>query len=78
MVTYGKLNGTEVEYFVPFKGGLLIDNMVIINPTREQYASQGYYPVELVAEDGENTVKDGILYKYIGAPRAVTTNEGEE
>lgn len=65
---YGKIENDKIKYFTPYKGGLLLNDFLIINPTEAQYNEAGWYRVENIAEDGTDEIIDGVIRHYIGAP----------
>lgn len=66
---YGRISeDKKIQYFTPYKGGLKSKGMIIINPTEEQYNSEGWYQVENISEDGEPTLEGNVIKNYTGAP----------
>lgn len=63
---YGKIVNNELVYFKPVRNGLKIENRIVYNPSKEQYISCGWFPIEEVFADGIDKIEDGVLYHYIG------------
>lgn len=75
---YGRINNNEIEYFHPYKGGVLIDGRIIINPTEEQMNGAGWYKVVTLAEDGTDHIENGVIKHYTSAHKVyVPTTEDE-
>lgn len=58
---YGKLIDGNVEQFTPYKGGLILDDMLIINPTNEQFLQAGWFPIEFIDELGTPIIENNVL-----------------
>ena len=68
---YGKLENNILVPFEPIKHGLLLNNYIIYNPTKEQYIEAGWFPIEEISNDGQDYIEDNILYHYIGYNNAL-------
>lgn len=75
---YGKLNEGNIEYFKPYKGGLLLDGKIIINATEEQYNEAGWYRVENVNEVGTDHIEGNVLKHYTGVERTLEIAKQEK
>lgn len=73
--TYGKIENNTIKHFAPYKGGLKVDNTIVINATEAQYNQQGWYRIENIAEDGVPTLEGNIIKNYIGKPYVPTEKE---
>lgn len=72
IMEYGKLVDGRVVYVRINK--IEKDGAIIYNPSEVMLNSVGIYRVVKVAEDGVNTIEDGVIKCYIGKP--VQKNEG--
>lgn len=68
---YGRLNEGKIEYFKPYKGGLLLNGKIIINATEAQYNEAGWYAIETVDDVGKDHIEDDVLLHYIGIERTL-------
>lgn len=66
---YGRLVDNKIEYFKPYKGGLLIEGKIHFNAKESKYNEAGWYRIQNVAKDGIDTIMDNVLYHYIGEPK---------
>lgn len=75
---YGRLIEGKIEYFKPYKGGLLLDGKIIVNPTEAQYNVAGWYTIENVNEAGTDHVDGNVLKHYIGVERTLEMAKQEK
>lgn len=75
-MNYGKIENGEIKYATIKHGALVTDDGIVWCAERD-YPNYGYYPIKIVAEDGEPEIKDGYLIKYIGAPEPVVETSDE-
>lgn len=77
MERYGTLKNGEIEYFKSYKGGLLLNGKIIINPTPEQYAEAEYYKVVNYNDVGTDEVVDNTIRHYVGVKRTLDIAKAE-
>ena len=75
---YGRLIEGKIEYFKPYKGGLLLNGKIIVNPTEAQYNEAGWYTIENINEVGTDHIEDNILKHYIGVERTLEMAKAEK
>lgn len=78
MTMYGRLTEGKIEYFKAYKGGLLLNGKIIINPTEAQYNEAGWYRVENVNEVGTDHIEDNVLKHYTGVERTIEIAKQEK
>lgn len=75
---YGRLNDNTIEYFKPYKGGLLLSGNIIINATEAQYNEGGWYTIENVNEVGADHIEGNVLKHYTGVERTLEIAKSEK
>lgn len=63
-MNYGRLNNGVVEYYKSKNGCLYTGDYYIYNPSEEQYIQAGWYPIQIVDEEGIDEIKDNVLYVH--------------
>lgn len=75
---YGRLTDNKIEFFKPYKGGLLLGGNIIINATEAQYNEAGWYTVENINEVGVDHVEGNVLKHYTGVERTLEMAKQEK
>lgn len=76
-MTYGKLTNGKVEYFKPYRGGILVGDKIVFTKSESIYNKYGWYKVCELSGDGEDYLDGNTLYHYLGTPTITEQEESE-
>lgn len=77
IMVYGKLLNGNIEYFKPYKGGILVGDKIVFTKSESIYNKYGWYKVQEITGDGEDCVENDVLYHYLGTPTITEQEESE-